>query len=80
MLEQTDALPEAMARAFLFFRDSPQRRRALAAEPGSAERYVLYGLDQLPGRGFSTRHNLERESSPPRWARVAARAMKAALE
>jgi glycosyltransferase involved in cell wall biosynthesis len=65
---------------FLFFRDSPQRRRALAAEPGSAERYVLYGLDQLRARGFSTRHNLEREGSPPRWAQVAGATMKRGLE
>ncbi|MEX2613000.1 MAG: glycosyltransferase family 4 protein, partial [Gaiellaceae bacterium] len=35
---------------------------------------------QLSARGFSTRHNLERESPPPRWARVAGGAMKSALE
>ena len=30
-----------------------------AAEPGSAERYVLYGLDQLAARGDAVAHNLE---------------------
>lgn len=69
-----------MTPVFLFFRDSPQRRRALVAEPGSAERYMLYGLDQLSARGFSTRHNLKRESLPPRWAQVAGGTMKKALE
>lgn len=69
-----------MTAVYLTFRDSPQRRRALAAEPGSAERYVLYGLDQLAARGWSTRHNLEREDTPPRWTRVAGGAMKSALE
>lgn len=69
-----------MTPVFVFFRDSPQRRRALAAEPGSAERYVLYGLDQLSARGFSARHNLESDGAPPRWARVAGGAMKSALE
>jgi len=80
VLDQTDARLEAVTIVFLSFRDSPQRRRALAAEPGSAERYVLYGLDQLAERGLATRHNLEREGPAPQWARVAARAMKAALE
>jgi len=69
-----------MTAVFLSFRDSPQRRRALAAEPGSAERYVLYGLDQLARRGFSTRHNLEGKSPPPPWARVSGEAMKRTLE
>jgi glycosyltransferase involved in cell wall biosynthesis len=45
--------------AFLFFRDSRQRREALRAEPGSAERYCLFGLDQLRGRGVAVGHNLE---------------------
>jgi glycosyltransferase involved in cell wall biosynthesis len=62
------------------FRDSPQRRRALAAKPGSAERYQLFGLDQLETRGFATRHNLERRRRPPRWARLVGGAMKRALE
>jgi glycosyltransferase involved in cell wall biosynthesis len=65
---------------FFTFRDSPARRRALAAEPGSAERYQLFGLDQLASRGFSTRHNLERLKPPPLWARFAGGAMKRGLE
>ena len=55
----------AMASVFVTFRDSLQRRRALAAEPGAAERYVLFGLDQLRERGFRARHNLERAGAPP---------------
>ncbi|MGH3132534.1 MAG: glycosyltransferase family 4 protein [Gaiellaceae bacterium] len=69
-----------MTKVFFTFRDSPQRRRALAAEPGSAERYVLFGLDQLAARGFGTRHNLGRPGPPRRWARVAGGALKSALE
>src|SRR5262245_59883426 len=44
----------------MFFRDSAQRREALGAEPGAAERYCLFGLDQLRERGIEVRHNLER--------------------
>jgi glycosyltransferase involved in cell wall biosynthesis len=69
-----------VASVFYAFRDSPQRRRALAAGSGSAERYVLYGLDQITARGHATRHNLEREGAPPRWARAGGGALKRALE
>jgi glycosyltransferase involved in cell wall biosynthesis len=65
---------------FFAFRDSPQRRAALEASPGSAERYALYGLDQLAASGFSTRHNLERAGPPPAWARGAGRVLKRLLE
>jgi glycosyltransferase involved in cell wall biosynthesis len=65
---------------FFMFRDSPQRRRALAAAPGSAERYALYGLDELRAKGFAVRHNLERAGPPPAWARAAGGAAKRALE
>jgi glycosyltransferase involved in cell wall biosynthesis len=65
---------------FLTFRDSPQRRRALAAAPGAAERYQLFGLDELGSRGLATRHNLERASRPPGWARVVGEALKRVLE
>ena len=44
---------------FVLFRDSPLRRAALDAPPGSAERYWLFGADQLAERGFPVRHNLE---------------------
>jgi glycosyltransferase involved in cell wall biosynthesis len=64
---------------FVSFRDSPQRRRALRAERGAAERYALFGLDQLRDRGWSVRHNLERER-PPAWARGGGAAVKWALE
>ncbi len=71
---------EPVAAVFFTFRDSPQRRRALAAAPGAAERYVLFGLDQLAARGFSVEHNLERTGAPPRWADVAGNAVKWGLE
>ena len=69
-----------MTSVFLCFRDSPQRRRALAAAPGAPERYQLFGLDQLAGRGFAVRHNLESATEPPAWARVAGGGIKRALE
>jgi glycosyltransferase involved in cell wall biosynthesis len=69
----------AMASVFVYFRDSAPRRRALMAAPGAAERYQLFGLDQLRERGFATRHNLQRET-PPAWARGAGSAAKRALE
>jgi glycosyltransferase involved in cell wall biosynthesis len=68
-----------MPAVFFCFRDSSQRRRALAAAPGAAERYQLFGLDELRERGFATRHNLERLGAPG-WARLAGGAMKRALE
>jgi glycosyltransferase involved in cell wall biosynthesis len=68
-----------MPAVFFCFRDSSPRRRALAAEPGAAERYQLFGLDQLREHGFATRHNLERVGAPG-WARLAGGATKRALE
>ena len=67
-----------MTTVFYAFRDSPQRRRALAAPPGAPERYVLYGLDELRSRGFEVRHNLD-AARPPSWARSADRVLKAAI-
>ena len=69
-----------MPTVFCAYRDSPQRRAALAAPLGAPERYLLFGLDQLARRGWGTSHNLERHGSPPAWARAAGRSMKAALE
>ncbi|HXF98338.1 MAG TPA: glycosyltransferase family 4 protein [Gaiellaceae bacterium] len=66
-----------MTSVFYLYRDAPRRRRALQAPPGSAERYALYGLDQLAERGFRVRHNLERR--PPGWARLAGAALQRAL-
>jgi glycosyltransferase involved in cell wall biosynthesis len=65
---------------FYAFRDSPQRRSALEAGPGSAERYVLYGLDQIRARGATVHHNLERRGSSPEWARRVGGTMKWSLE
>ena len=65
---------DASVRAFYFYADTPRRRAALGAEPGTAERYVLYGLDQEAARGESVAHNLERDAPLPGWTRVADRA------
>jgi glycosyltransferase involved in cell wall biosynthesis len=65
---------------FLAYRDSPQRRAALAAPHGSAERYVLFGLDQLAERGWTTAHGLERGGAPPHWARASGATLKSVLE
>ena len=64
---------------FYAFRDSLQRRRALSAPPGSAERYALYGLDELAARGHAIRHNLERPE-PPVWARALGALTKRGVE
>jgi glycosyltransferase involved in cell wall biosynthesis len=56
---------------FYAYRDSPQRRAALAQAPGALERYRLFGLDELAQRGIRIRHNLERGGSLPVWARAA---------
>jgi glycosyltransferase involved in cell wall biosynthesis len=69
-----------MATVFYAYRDSPQRRRALAAPPGDPERYLLFGLDQLVERGWGARHGLERPGPPPGWARASGKALKAGLE
>jgi glycosyltransferase involved in cell wall biosynthesis len=69
-----------VASVFLAYRDSPQRRAALAAPRGSAERYLLYGHDQLAERGWTTSHGLERQGQPPAWARATAAVSKRALE
>ena len=65
------AAAEGSFDAFVCFRESPQRRAALAAEIGAPERYLLFGLDQLGGRGIRVRHNLERPAVAPAWARLA---------
>jgi glycosyltransferase involved in cell wall biosynthesis len=57
--------------AFFCYRDSPQRRAALAAGPDAPERYLLFGLDQIAARGVRVRHNLERSPGAPAWARLA---------
>jgi glycosyltransferase involved in cell wall biosynthesis len=68
-----------VTRIFFAYRDSPQRRHALAAELGSPERYVLFGADELRARGHEIRHNLERPTSPG-WARALGPTVKRGLE
>jgi glycosyltransferase involved in cell wall biosynthesis len=69
----------APMRIFVAYRDSPERRRALASPLGHAERYRLYALDELTARGHDVRHNLE-SLSVPAWARGAGAATKRVLE
>jgi glycosyltransferase involved in cell wall biosynthesis len=64
---------------FVALRDAPERRAALRADTGSAQRYRLYGIDQLVARGVEVRHNLERSGRPPLWARAADRAINRVL-
>ncbi len=64
---------------FVALRDAPERRAALTADTGSAERYRLYGLDQLVARGAEVRHNLESPGVPPLWARAADKAINRTL-
>jgi glycosyltransferase involved in cell wall biosynthesis len=64
---------------FAFYRNSPQRRAALARPVGSPERYQLFGLDELAARGVRVRHNLERGGRPARPYRVAARMSHSAV-
>jgi glycosyltransferase involved in cell wall biosynthesis len=54
---------------FFAFRDAPERRAALQADPGSPERYRLFGLDQIAARDVLVRHNLL--GTTPRWSRAA---------
>jgi len=64
-------------KVFFAFRDAPERRAALAADPGALERYRLFGLDEVAARGATVRHNLERPGPSPAWARAADRALNA---
>jgi glycosyltransferase involved in cell wall biosynthesis len=64
---------------FVALREAPERRAALNADTGSAERYRLYGIDQLASRGVEVRHNLERPGPPPVWARAADKAIDRAV-
>ena len=64
---------------YYVFRDSPERRHALATPRGAVERYRLYGLDELRERGHEVRYNLER-AAPPAWARTAGGLVKRGIE
>src|SRR5438046_635467 len=57
------------ASVFFAYRDAPERRSALAAQPGSIDRYRLFGLDEIAARRARVRHNLEGRA-PGGWARV----------
>jgi glycosyltransferase involved in cell wall biosynthesis len=59
--------------AFVFYRDSAERRAALQGPRHAPGRYVLFGLDELRESGVRVRHNLEQEGPPPFWARLAGR-------
>jgi glycosyltransferase involved in cell wall biosynthesis len=63
---------------FFAFRDAPDRRAALS-NPGSLDRYRLFGLDEVARRGVRVRHNLE-HGRPPAWTRAAARAINAGVD
>ncbi len=64
---------------FYAYRDAPERRAALSKPPGAPERYRLFGLDEIEGRGARVRHNLGRRTTPPAWARAASSALNAAV-
>jgi glycosyltransferase involved in cell wall biosynthesis len=57
-------------RVFFAFRDAPERRAALRAQPGALDRYRLFGLDEIEDRGARVRHNLENDRVRP-WLRAA---------
>jgi glycosyltransferase involved in cell wall biosynthesis len=67
----------APLRVFTFYTDTPQRRAALRREPGAAERYCLFGLDELRARGVQVEHNLEH--APSAFARTAGHLVNRAL-
>ena len=71
--------PAESKKLFVALREAPERRAALNADTGSAERYRLYGIDQLVSRGVEVRHNLERPGLPPLWARAADKAINRAV-
>jgi glycosyltransferase involved in cell wall biosynthesis len=53
---------------FIAYRDTPERRAALAAPAGAPERYRLFALDEFAARGADVKHNLNR--LPPTWMRA----------
>jgi glycosyltransferase involved in cell wall biosynthesis len=69
----------ALTRVFFLYRDSPLRRAALAAAPGSADRYALFGADELATRGFHVHHSLEPGVAPSRGDGALDRALRRAV-
>jgi len=63
---------ERNVRVFFLYRDSPFRREALRLEPGAAQRYSLFGLDELESSGLSVDHNLDPSHRPRGGARASA--------
>jgi glycosyltransferase involved in cell wall biosynthesis len=57
-------------RAFFLYRDSPLRREALGRPVGAAQRYSLYGLDEIAEGGFDVHHNLEPGGMARAWPRI----------
>jgi len=64
--------PDRTVRVFFLYRDSPFRREALRLEAGSAQRYSLFGLDELAQAGLSVDHNLDPTHRLRRPSRAAA--------
>jgi glycosyltransferase involved in cell wall biosynthesis len=48
---------------FFLYRDHPPRRAALTEQPGSLERYRLFGLDEFAAAGLDIAQNLDRAPS-----------------
>ena len=65
---------------FFLYRDSPLRRASLRAEPGSADRYWLFGADQLAARGFAVDHSLEPRFAPRARHAAADRALRVLVD
>jgi glycosyltransferase involved in cell wall biosynthesis len=70
---------QPLTSVFFAYRDSAERRRALASPLGSPERYLLFGLDELRARGLGVGHNLG-PGRPPSRARAKGAALKWLLE
>jgi glycosyltransferase involved in cell wall biosynthesis len=65
--------------AFFLYRDSALRREALRLAPGAAERYSLYGLDEIAAAGLDVRHNFEPGRRPGFLSGIAAAALDRAV-
>lgn len=57
---------------FVYYANTPLRRRSLELPQFHVQRYCLYGLDQLQERGWEIRHNLEAGWMPGRILRLTA--------
>jgi glycosyltransferase involved in cell wall biosynthesis len=66
-----------MTHVFYLYRDHAPRREALGEEPGSLDRYRLFGLDELSAAGLAVSHNLDQR--PPWPTRRVGRLVNRAL-